>query len=87
MSFDDDGFGITSIDASRMCWDDVERIVAYKTDCITVDEICVRFDWAHGALVVTEEAEGFREFMQQVVLRFPTASNWFPLVSQPPFAR
>ncbi len=71
----------------RMRWDHVHRIVAYKIDLLTYDEIRIRLESAdERAVVVSEESPGFDAFMDELVLRYPMASDWHAKVSQPPFA-
>lgn len=69
----------------RIQWCDVERIIARKVDLLTFDEIRVCFDHADGSLDVNEESDGFLEFMQETVRRFPSAEGWYGKVSQPAF--
>ncbi|MES2604860.1 MAG: hypothetical protein V4603_07975 [Pseudomonadota bacterium] len=83
--FDAEGFRL-GVEDSPLAWDDVLKIVTYKIDLITVDEIFIDFIHANGVLIVGEENPGFHEFMIEVVHRFPTAIEWYEKVSQPAFA-
>jgi hypothetical protein len=86
IAFNADSFRIGSDDCNELAWDKVLKIVTYKIDLFAVDEIQVEFIHADGGLVVTEESPGFPAFMDEMVRRFPTASDWHEKVSQPPFA-
>jgi hypothetical protein len=86
VTFDESKFCVAPPRPRELGWDAVERIVTYKIDLLTFDEIRVQFDFAGGSVTVTEESPGFPEFMQEVVRRFPSAANWHARVSQPAFA-
>lgn len=72
-------------------WSDVRRIIAYKYDLFSYDEICVGFltdptadDW----LEISERSDGFADAMKFVEARFPSIPDrWFWDVSRPAFVR
>ena len=71
----------------RMRWEKIHRIVTYKIDLLTYDEIRVQLEGSDGSvIVVTEESPGFASFMAELVHRYPSASDWHAKVSQPAFA-
>jgi hypothetical protein len=72
-------------------WANVVEICAYKIDLLTYDEICidVRVERAEGFNWVSEEDEGYSEFLDQIERRFSGIrphSNWFGDVAYPAFA-
>ncbi len=71
-------------------WVQVDRIVAYKKDCLTVDQIRFEFQLCDGrTLIVTEDMQGWKELITELpnwLAGFPAESEWFPRIAQPPFA-
>lgn len=81
-------YGNPSIGVTRVSWEQIVRIEAYKLDLLTWDEVRMRFTLADGSLVeVSEEQPGFPEFEHVLAAQFPTTSNWRDYVIQPAFAR
>ena len=82
----DDGFALGT---RAVRWSSVTRITTYKIDLVTIDCICLWFE-LDGAppLEVTEESNGFNDFMDELIARFPTVpADWYATVMQPPFER
>ena len=77
---------------SGLRWHEVERVVSYKRDLFTVDEILVAFEYRGVAgepmtFIVSEECPGFPEFMTALRVAFPTIpEDWYSRVMQPAFA-
>jgi hypothetical protein len=87
VEFDDVEIRVHPPTEKRIRWDEIDRIVTYKIDLLTYDEIRVQFESSDGhVIVVTEESPGFGDFMQEVVRRYPSTEEWHAKVSQPPFA-
>jgi len=86
IAFDKQYFHRAGKDAFRAAWNDVRRIVGYKVDMFSWDEIRIDFYLADNAtVVVTEESPGFSEFMKEVERRFQSVVGWHAKISQPPF--
>ena len=71
-------------------WADVERVMAYKVDCYTLDEIRLEFLSSRSdSLVVTEEMVGWQSLVKELPKHlpgFPEFERWFSKVAAPPFA-
>jgi hypothetical protein len=81
-----------SVDKEEVQWRDVHWAVAYKKDCLTVDQIRLEFvtneDGREGILV-TEEMEGWEALIDALPTYLPGAldkSDWWKRVALPPFA-
>lgn len=67
-------------------WTDIERIVAFKTDLLTTDCILLEITHGHQKIVLSEESEGWPEFIDAVNIYLPTIKkNWYEEVMLPPF--
>ncbi len=88
-----DGLQLTHGDkiTAEISWSNVTKIITYKYDNFTTDEICVAFrTWRESDawLEVSEEWLGFSELMKVMKQRFPEInSGWYMAVMQPPFER
>jgi hypothetical protein len=88
-----DGEGFSVIDGSavrgRVLWSDVIEVFAYKADLFSVDEICIgfRLDSSGTHCWVSEEFRRYKEFVEQLRIRFPgIREDWFSDVAFPAFA-
>ena len=87
VEFDEQEIRVHPPTEKRIGWQEIDRIVTYKVDLLTWDEIRVQFESSTGsAIVVSEESPGFAEFMLEVVRRYPSTQDWHAKVSQPRFA-
>jgi hypothetical protein len=87
VTFDDQTFGRPGKYAFQASWSDIRRIIGYKIDMFSWDEIRMDFELVGGTVVVvTEESAGFGDLMKEVERRFPSVVGWYAKVSQPPFA-
>lgn len=72
-------------------WSDVKRIIAYKYDCFSTDEICVGLLTSPDAeswLEISEQWPGFREAVARMEARFPSIpEDWLAQVMVPAFER
>lgn len=82
-------FGVDIKIKNQICsirWKDIERVEAYKIDCMTTDMLCVDITFNGNAIVVTEDNEGLCQFLDKLksaVLRFN--DNWQSRVFETPF--
>lgn len=87
IAFDQETFSRPGQNGFTARWADIRRIVGYKIDLLTVDEIRVDFELkTNVTVIVTEESPGFGAFMSEVERRFPSVEGWFAKIAQPPFA-
>jgi hypothetical protein len=87
----DDGFVAFRGDGrtEEVRWFEVERVSAYKVDCLTYDMIWLAFERRghREALHIQEEAEGFQDLMSALSEAFPEINpEWYFNVMQPAFA-
>ena len=83
------GFEVTHADGvSVVEWSSINKIIAYKVDLLTVDEICFEINYLNKRLIITEESDGWRVFLKQLIIRTPTIdSKWEEKLIQPSFER
>ena len=85
--FDTKEFSRPGKNGFRAAWSEIQRIVGYKIDMFSWDEIRIEFELRDGMLVVvTEESVGFPEFMQEVERRFPSSLGWHGKIAKPAYA-
>lgn len=71
----------------KIKWADVERLIAYKRDLITTDEICLDIIYNNQQLTITEETPGWYQFIKKMKLAFPAIpANWDGEIIHPAFA-
>jgi hypothetical protein len=75
--------------ARTIAWADIERIRTYKLDFDTIDCVCLSFELGAGdAVEVTEESNGFNDFTDEMLERFPAIDrDWYTTVMTPAFQR
>lgn len=47
-------------------WNGIEKIVAFKKDKITYDEICLELYFNDSKLILTEECKGWNDFLDRM---------------------
>ena len=73
--------------AKKIKWTDIERLVAYKMDLMTVDEIRMDIVWDGWKMTITEETPGWYQFVERLKAVFPgIPADWDSTIVQPPFA-
>ena len=75
--------------AEEVRWSEVERVSAYKVDCLTYDMIWLAFErrGQREALHIKEEVEGFQNIMSALSAAFPEINpEWYFNVMQTAFA-
>jgi hypothetical protein len=69
-------------------WREIEKLVVYKIDLLTFDEICLDIVLPKTILTITEEIPGWWSFLDQVELQFPaTKDSWTKFRGGPAFDR
>jgi hypothetical protein len=87
VGFDDQAFWRSPPDPFRAQWSSIRRIMGFKVDCFSVDQIRMEFSFEPGNfVVVTEDSPGFRQLMEEAERRFPSLEGWFQKIFLPPFA-
>ena len=87
-AYSSDGFSYLSFgEPVKIKWLDIESIIAYKEDLVTVDEIRMTIVYNNLQLSVTEETPGWEKFILKIKSIFPgIPPNWDLEIVQPPFA-
>ena len=72
----------------RLCsWNEIEKIVAYKVDLLTIDDIRLDIDFPEFVVTISEDDPGFELFLKKMKEALPgILENWYEKVVQPPFA-
>ncbi len=86
--YEDDGFSYPFKDEVGIVrWADIERIVGYKADSLTADDICMDLFWKDWRWTITEDTPGWYRFLAKLKEIFPTIpDNWDGQMMHPPFA-
>jgi hypothetical protein len=73
---------------SRMRWNDISEIVAFKLDLGTYDTIRLGVSSAvdEHYIELDEEWSGFPQFVTEIERRFSFSHDWWSRVTLPPFA-
>lgn len=83
-----DPFIITNgIIKHQIVWDDIVKIIAYKIDLLTIDEICMDIITDSKVYTITEEFHNWDTFTKVIESRLLSKKDWFPEVAHPAFAR
>ena len=85
----ENGFEITvNEDSTVIKWSSIDRLVGYKIDQFTIDEICLYIEYDNKNALVTEDYSGWRKFMIQLLSRYPNVDkNWEMVIEKPAFER
>jgi hypothetical protein len=95
ISFDAEGFAIGAAARapaphSEMRWSEVQRVTAFKRDCLVVDCICLVIGARDDTLLeIDEEMVGWQEFVMALSEHLPGCKPWhlwFSEVAFPAFA-
>jgi hypothetical protein len=89
--FDGEGFSVFVREEKKVSlrWSEAVEVFVYKVDLFSVDEICIGFrvDSAGTYYWVGEDDIGYREFLEELIQRFPEIrTDWFAEVAHPAFA-
>ena len=81
-------FGRTD-QTTKLNWQQITEIIAYKRDCFTVDLICLAIADPATVVEINEEDAGWDPFIQAVATNLPGSvarDTWWTAVAQTPFA-
>jgi hypothetical protein len=83
----DKGFCISSKTGIKdILWNDVNELHAYKKDLLTYDEICINIILPKSIITITEEIEGWVEFIEKMNKVFPSINKeWYADIMLPAF--
>jgi hypothetical protein len=71
----------------KIKWTDIERLIAYKQDLLTTDEICLDIVYNNWQTTITEETPGWYQFIEKTKIIFSTIpKNWDSEIVHPAFA-
>lgn len=87
-TYEDDGFIFQfKTEQQKIKWADIERLIAYKQDLLTTDEICLDIVYNNWQTTITEETPGWYQFVEKIKLIFPNIpKNWDSEIVHPAFA-
>lgn len=85
--YEEDGFILQfKSERQKIKWTDIERLIAYKADLLTTDEICIDIVFNNFQVTITEETPGWYQFIEKTKLVFPGISkNWDSEIVYPAF--
>ena len=86
--YEEDGFTYIFKDGvQKVKWSEIKKLVAYKIDLYSYDEICMDIVLDNWQMTITEETPGWDVFIKKLETIFPALpDNWFGMLMQPPFA-
>lgn len=85
-SYKETGFEIDlKTEVHSIKWTDIERILVYKADLLTIDEICMEILYDNRTIVITEETRGWYQFIDRLKSILPVKDNWEAEVLKSPF--
>ena len=87
--YEDDGFIFPfKSERQKFKWTDIERLIAYKLDLMTTDEMCLDIVYNNWQTTITEETPGWYQFIEKTKLAFPNIpKNWDSEIVYPAFAK
>jgi hypothetical protein len=71
----------------QIVWDDIVKIITYKIDLWTIDEICIDIITDNKIYTISEEFHNWDTFTKVIENRLLSKNDWFPEVAHPAFAR
>ena len=85
----EDGFEIVVNENKTIIkWSFIHKLIGYKVDLFTIDEICLHIEFDNKTALVTEDYLGWREFMSELLNQFPSINkNWEGTIAKSAFKR
>ena len=86
-SYSPDGFSVVLNEFVRkITWSEIEEITAYKRDLLTVDQIFLDIILKDTYITVTEDQNGWEEFLTKLANQFPSIDKgWSAKLALPAF--
>ena len=87
-TYEDDGFIFEfKTGQQKIKWAEIERLIAYKRDLMTTDEICLDIIYNNWQTTINENTAGWYQFVERTKLIFPSIpKNWDSEIVHPAFA-
>lgn len=85
--YNKDGFDITLCGIIySVKWSQIKKLTAYKVDVFTTDAICIDIVLADNILTVSEETEGWHQFIEKFTVALPSINEkWEDEITRVPF--
>ena len=81
-----DGFCLSDSHPVCVRWASIRRILAYKLDLLTTDEVRIIFEQEGAPTIeISEEQPGFEQLMTVVDSHFRFPDDWWASLKNPPF--
>jgi|SRR5690606_3194933 len=69
-------------------WSEIEKLTGFKIDQLTTDDICLKIESINKISYVSEEFEGWRNFITELLNIFSEIDkNWEGIIANPAFER
>ena len=69
-------------------WNEIDKLIGFKFDRITIDEICLNIEAENKIAITTEDFIGWRDFMNELLKKFPEIDeHWEGIIAKPAFER
>jgi hypothetical protein len=70
----------------KILWTDVEQLIAYKRDLLTIDVICLDIIFDNKRMTINEDTPGWYQFIKKTKLIFPSIPvDWDMKIMHPAF--
>lgn len=85
----ENGFQVnTDEEITQFQWSEIEKLTGFKLDRLTTDDICLKIESNSKTSFVTEEFEGWRIFINKMLMEFPKIDkNQEEIIAKPAFER
>ena len=87
--YKDYGFVYTYKNINRLfAWNRITKIIAYKSDLLTIDEVRLKIWDNDGGITISEEQALWSNFTEKILEQYPKIEKgWFSKIAIPPFVR
>ena len=69
-------------------WSEIEKLTGFLFGQITYDDVCLRIESENKTSIISEEFEGWRNFMNELYKRIPELNEeWERIMYNTPFER
>jgi hypothetical protein len=75
-------------DITQFEWNEIDKLIGFKIDRFTIDDICLRIEAENKISIAAEEFNGWRKFITELLNYFPKIDkNWEGIIANPAFER
>ncbi|AXG74962.1 hypothetical protein DVK85_12270 [Flavobacterium arcticum] len=87
--FKDYGFVYVYKNINRLfAWNRITKIIAYKVDLLTIDDIKLEIWDSDGGITISEEHGSWKNFTEKILNQYPEIDNeWYSKIVTLPFLR